>query len=426
MELGEFLYNLVHSEKPSEYILQWGMYNRITKDYRLIAVSEEYDKDAVYPKGLVNILNQKDTDFVPYFMSEKLFFLDTTIIQSMLQNSSVQIQYDYSIMLDTNYTSYIETFLKDFNKPNFSEGSIYKTLDTLLRNKFNYDYTYYLIENYKNLFSSGEKKFTISDSSHIALYENLYYLELFKSINHKEYINNNKIEFMISENEAKQKTDELINIIYNNINKDGLRIFIDMHQNITLLLIGIWQIKFSSKANAKNKMKKLFDFVRTKVGVYYERELIIALKYFEDAKSVGMLNKINKGSNQKRLLEKIENIAWDFLVPRVMEFQINVNKEKTFFVPFFLSHDKKLKDLIRMFKIKGILLHKGTKEFIPISELNTNKLFEEKGLLKSLEMLKSDEVMEERIRVMTENVNNNFEVIDNELKKLIQILDNRE
>ncbi|HHT7064693.1 TPA: hypothetical protein ACTZ2L_001145 [Bacillus cereus] len=218
MELGEFLYNLVHSEKPSEYILQWGMYNRITKDYRLIAVSKEYDKDAVYPKGLVNILNQKDTDFVPYFMSEKLFFLDTTIIQSMLQNSSVQIQYDYSIMLDTNYTSYIETFLKDFNKPNFSEGSIYKTLDTLLRNKFNYDYTYYLIENYKNLFSSGEKKFTISDSSHIALYENLYYLELFKSINHKEYINSNKIEFMISENEAKQKTDELINIIYNNIN----------------------------------------------------------------------------------------------------------------------------------------------------------------------------------------------------------------
>ena len=126
MELGEFLYNLVHSEKPSEYILQWGMYNRITKDYRLIAVSKEYDKDAVYPKGLVNILNQKDTDFVPYFMSEKLFFLDTTIIQSMLQNSSVQIQYDYSIMLDTNYTSYIETFLKDFNKPNFSEGVFIK------------------------------------------------------------------------------------------------------------------------------------------------------------------------------------------------------------------------------------------------------------------------------------------------------------
>ena len=40
-------------------------------------------------------------------------------------------------------------------------------------------------------------------------------------------------------------------------------------------------------------------------------------------------------------------------------------------------------------------------------------------------MLKSDEVMEERFRIMKENVNNNFKVIDNELKKLIQILDNR-
>lgn len=74
MELGEFLYNLVHSEKPSEYILQWGMYNRITKDYRLIAVSKEYDKDAVYPKGLVNILNQKIL-ILSHTLCRKIIFL---------------------------------------------------------------------------------------------------------------------------------------------------------------------------------------------------------------------------------------------------------------------------------------------------------------------------------------------------------------
>ncbi|MGG3622254.1 hypothetical protein ABES25_01575 [Bacillus gobiensis] len=267
--------------------------------------------------------------------------------------------------------------------------------------------------------------FTTSNPKHLAVYENLYYSELFKSINHGKYINGNKIEFMISENEAKQKTDELINIFYKNNNKDVLRMFIDMHQSITLLLIGIWQIQFSSKASAKNKMKKLFEFVKHKVGIYYERELVIALKYFEDTKSVGMLNKINKGGNQEGLLGKIENIAWDFLVPRVIEFQINVNKEKSFFIPLFLSHDKKLKDLIRLFKIKGILLHKETNEFIPISELNTTKFFEEKGLLECLEMLKTDEVIEERSRVRKKNTDNNFEVINNELRKLTQILDNK-
>jgi hypothetical protein len=264
--------------------------------------------------------------------------------------------------------------------------------------------------------------FTSTNSDHLAVYENLYYLERFKSINQEKYVNDNKIEFTISENEAKQKTDELINIFYKNKNKEMLKMFIEMHQNITLLLIGIWQIQFSSKASSKNKMKKLFEFVENKAGIYYERELVIALKYFEDTKSVGMLNKINKGGNQEGLLKKIENIAWDFLVPRVMEFQINVNKDKSFFIPLFLSHDKKLKDLIRLFEIKGILLHKHTQEFIPISELDTTKFFEEKELLKSLEMLMSEKVKDKRSIIIKKNIDTNFEIINTELKMLIQIL----
>ncbi|WP_226530836.1 hypothetical protein [Metabacillus niabensis] len=423
MDLGNFLYNFIRAKEPLEIIMQWEIYNDITKDYKLIATSEKYHKDIVYPEGLGSILNQKNTDFVSYFMSEKIFFLDNSILQMMLQNSNVHIPYDYSIMLDTNYTSYIETFLKKFNASEFTEGSIYKTLDSLLRNNFNYDYTFYLLENYKNLFSSGKEMFTISNQKHLAVYENLYHLELFKSINQQSYINGNEIEFMISENEAKQRTDELINIFFKTNNKDKLKVFIDMHQNITLLLIGIWQIQFSSKASAKNKMKMVFEFVINKVGIYYERELITAFKYFENTQSVGMLNKINKGGNQEGLLERIENIAWDFLVPRVMEFQININKEKSFFIPLFLSHDKKLKELIRLFKIKGVLLNKENKEYIPISDLNTTQFFEERGLLDSLERLKSEEVMAKRARVREENIDTNFEIINTEIEKLTQLLD---
>ncbi|MBW9234370.1 hypothetical protein JQK62_19305, partial [Leptospira santarosai] len=111
-----------------------------------------------------------DTDFLPYFNSDNIFFLDTEIVRAMSNNSRVQIPYDYSIMLDTNYTSYIVTFLKKFNASNFSESSIYKTLDVLLKNDFNYDYTFYLIENYKNLFSSGEVTFTSTNSDHLAVF----------------------------------------------------------------------------------------------------------------------------------------------------------------------------------------------------------------------------------------------------------------
>lgn len=422
MDLENLLYKLIHAKEPSEFILEWRRFQHVTKDYKLIVTSENYNKNDIYPEGLANILKLKDTDFLGYFMSEKIFFLDTDIINLMSLHTTVEIKYDYSIMFDTNYTSYIEIFLKKINTSNFSEESIYKTIDALLRYKFNYDYTFYIIENYKNLFSSGEEMFTISNPKHLAVFENLIYLELFKSIDRDEYIKGNKIEYKISENEAKQKADEQIAYFYKTHDKASLKVFVDMHKNITLLLIGIWQVHFSSKASAKNKMKKLFEFVRINIGVYFERELIIAYKYFEETKSVSMLNKINKSGNQIGLLEKIENIAWDFLVPRVMEFQINVNKEKSFFIPFFLTHDKKLKELMSIFGIKGILFHKETNEFIPISSLKTTEFFKEKGLLKDIELLMSKSVKEERAKVRKYNVDTNFEVINTELKKLYEIL----
>ncbi|MFS0659448.1 hypothetical protein AB1L07_11470 [Niallia alba] len=337
MGFGNFLYSLIHTIEPLEFISHWNRYSEISKNYRLIVSSEKYNKRVVYPPGLTDILNQNNTDFVPYFKSKNIFSLDTNIINSMMGNSGVQILYDHSIMLDTNYTSYIKRFLSEKN-PNLLEESTYKTLDILLRNKFNYDTTFYLLENYMNLFSSGEKVFTVTNTKHLAVFENLYYVELFKSINQEKYIEYSKVEYTISENEAKQNTDDLISLFYNGSSKEILRMFINMHQSMTLLLIGIWQIQFSSKVSAKNKMKKLFDYVTSKVGVFYEREMVIALKYFEDTKSVSMLNKINKGGksfNQKELLEKVENIAWDFIVPRVMEFQINANKNYSNFIPFF-------------------------------------------------------------------------------------------
>lgn len=423
MTLGNFLHNFINAKGPLDIILQWEINNEIMKDYMLIATSEKYHKNLIYPENLDIILGQKNTDFVSYFMSEKIFFLDNNILEMMLKNSSIDILYDYSIMLDTNYTSYIEMFLKKFNISKFKETSIFRTIDSLLKNNFNYDYTFYLLENYKNLFFSGKQIFTVSNPNHLALYENLYHLELFKNINHQIYINSNNIEFMISENEAKQRTDDLVNNLYSSTNKDELRLFIDMHQNITLILIGIWQIKFSSKASPKNKMKMLFEFVINKVGIYFERELIIAFKYFENSQSVGMLNKINVGGKQKDLLERIENIAWDFMVPRIMEFHINLNKEKSFFIPFFLSHDKKLKELIKLFNIRGILLHKGNNEYIPISDLNATQFFKERGLLECLERLKSEKVMTKRAKIREENINTNFEIINTEIEKLAQLLD---
>ncbi|MGE7843082.1 hypothetical protein ACQKNX_20130 [Lysinibacillus sp. NPDC093712] len=419
MVMGELLYELIDAENPLEVMAAWKIYEDLTKDFRLIITMENYEKD-IYPEGLTNILNQENTDFVPYFQSEKILFLDKEIINDMLEFPETQIKYDYSIMLDTNYTSYIDDFLNQQNNPNFTQESVYKTIDIMLKNNFNYDYTFYLIENYHNLFLAGEREFSVTNESHIALYRNLYHLELFKSINSQVYLNERKIEFQITPIEAQLNTDYLIESIYKE--KDGLRIFIETHKNIKLLLIGIWQIQFESKASPKNKMKKLIDYMIEKVGIYYEREMIVAYEYFKNPKSVAMLNKINKGGKQKDLLWKIENIVWDFLVPRVMEFNITANKKNSYFIPLFLSHDKKLKELITLFKIRGFILHKETFEFYPIPEINTTEFFEEEGLIKEIESIQNQDIEFRRKAVRENNINTNFEIINVEFDKLEKIL----
>ncbi|MGG2107676.1 hypothetical protein [Lysinibacillus pakistanensis] len=419
MAMGELLYELIDAENPLEVMAAWKIYEDLTKDFRLIITMENYEKD-IYPEGLTNILNQENTDFVPYFQSEKILFLDKDIINDMLEFPETQIKYDYSIMLDTNYTSYIDDFLNQQNNPNFTQESVYKTIDIMLKNNFNYDYTFYLIENYHNLFLAGEREFSVTNESHLALYRNLYHLELFKSINSQVYLNERKIEFQITPIEAQLNTDYLIESIYKE--KDGLRIFIETHKNIKLLLIGIWQIQFESKASPKNKMKKLIDYMIEKVGIYYEREMIVAYEYFKNPKSVAMLNKINKGGKQKDLLWKIENIVWDFLVPRVMEFNITTNKKNSYFIPLFLSHDKKLKELITLFKIRGFILHKETFEFYPIPEINTTEFFEEEGLIKEIESIQNQDIELRRKAVREYNINTNFEIINVEFNKLEKIL----
>lgn len=420
MELGEFnkfFAKIVYAKEPSDIMVSWVDYYNVSKDYKLLLSFDNYSNDN-YPEGLSDILKQSKTDFVPYFYSENILFLDDEILKGMILNGSVNnIKLDYSIMLDTNYSSYIKKFVKKEKIPPISR----ETLNILLMNDFNYDSIFYLIENYNNLFLAPQTSFSIHNNNHIDLYENLYALELFKSIDSDKFKKNGEITFGISENEAKMNVDSIIDNIFKN-SKEKI-IFVDIYRNIMLLLIGIWQIQHQSKKSAKNKMKQLIKYMLEKTGIYYEREVIIAYYYFERSESVELLNSVNKGGSQEQLFKKIENIAWDFAFPRILELQISMNKERAYYIPFYLSHDQGFKDLISLFKIKGFMVHKNKTKFFPISVLNTTEFFEEKGLSEDIKYIFSPDVQKRKECVKNFNIENGFEIIEQEKNKLKEILE---
>ncbi|MFJ7407584.1 MULTISPECIES: hypothetical protein [unclassified Lysinibacillus] len=415
MSIGEILYELTEAKEPFEVLNVWTNYNHILKDYKLIINIEKYNN--IFPPNLLNSTEAEDTDLISYFPTGNLIFVDNENIEQMILNDTVDIKWDYSIMLDTNYTSYIEKFIN--NEMDFHLESVYKTLDILLQEDFNYDYTFYLIENYANIFESGSKMYSIKNAGHIALYKNLFSLEKFKSIDSAEYKKNKNFIYQLEESEAHLKTSTLITNLLGNEN--SLESILESHKAMTLFLIGVWKIQFDSKASAKNKIKKLMDFVTQKVGIYFEREFMIAYKYFEKNNSISMLNKINKGGKHNGLLDKIENIAWDFMIPRIMEIHM-ANGKSNYFIPFILSHDKKLKELLKQFEVKGFLYHKNNFEFYPISLINTTEFFEEKGLLDEIMEFGKLQTQKERRKTMERNRKEGFKNIENELKSLESIL----
>ncbi|QEK97009.1 hypothetical protein EXD81_06200 [Bacillus amyloliquefaciens] len=168
-------------------------------------------------------------------------------------------------------------------------------------------------------------------------------------------------------------------------------------------------------------MIKLLEYVQNKVGIYYEREMVIALKYFKNAKSVGIFNKINKGGNQKKLLEKIENTAWDFMAPRVMEYFSNLNSEGRYFIPFFLSHDKNLRELLTLFEIKGVLQDIRTGQLIPFTKISSAELFKNEGVEIDLSFYSQESTNKRRL-IYEKNINEGFRILQDEFSELNDIM----
>lgn len=416
----EGLFDLSIAKNPNEALIGWLKLDNDVFEKNVVISLNEYNK-SVYPPNLSNIIHSNESHLIPYFESEYLYFINKDLLADMITNDEKPLGFkvDYSIMLDTNYASYLDDFVK--GNWNSISNEVFTTIDVLLRHDFQYDYLFYTIENYINSFASDNTD--KNSNKKIRTYENLVNLELFKSIDTTIYQRTGKIDYRITKDEAMLLADQIYNGILNSSSgKEMMNVFLPLYKNMVLLLIGIFQIKFSDKSNASIKMRKLFDYSHEVIGVYLERELMIAHKYFCKTDNVKILSKINKGMKTENLLQIIENIALDFTVPRVMEFFLARIGGTRFFIPFFLTNDRRLRELLRLFAVKGIIFNSEESFQLPISRENSHDYYLDNNL--ETEQYFSDTAIEEREYVYLRNRDENFIIIEEEYKKLIDILTN--
>ena len=163
--------------------------------------------------------------------------------------------------------------------------------------------------------------------------------------------------FLISiENEIKERI-KYIKLLKNEKEKQNIQIL--------CLLIKVFFIK-KSTSNLYERIKKLVYFINEELGTYMRVETIICILYLLDDKNI-----------EKFFIErKIVSMSWDLSHLRFLE-EIHIKKPifKSITFPFFISSDEILREVVKLYKIKGIY-KTGINEYDVIYEFDIETYIE--------------------------------------------------
>lgn len=317
---------------------------------------------------------------IPYLCYPYVYFIN----HGPLVRPSLRI--DYTVTFDTNFASYVNRFVRGESLKG-QEDEIMHVIDDILYHDLNFDFSFYFVENIKKAYplalgitkdaTNSPQKFW--ESLDHSFRQNIVSLELFRNFDRQHYLKTRKPEFDIAIEEAISKSVKFTYWFYASPEgQELIRDLLFLQKAILLQLLVILKVQFSSSGGPRKKIKKFLEFMQEK-GIYSDRETIVAYKYFKDRKTIPILGRVNKGGAQTGLMDKIDNLAWDMTAPRLMERMITVNEPGDYMIPFFLTFDQNLHELLRCYPVKAVIIDRRSGGVLSIPELKTGEYFEKEG-----------------------------------------------
>ena len=419
------------AQKVDDVLVAWSKLKARHPKLSGIVHLDNYEHSTM-PASIKKYTQAPNDYLVSYYISDSLYFIDDVMIREILDNNEKKFAVDYSIMFDTNMASYINRLVQGKaigDNRGELQGKVLRVIDDLLRDNLNFDFIFYMLENIKNVATKGDfytsSKLKFWMSLNKDLRENITSLHLFSSIDNKLYKKTLNPKPMLSHRQSVRKAiDASFDFYRGKVGREQAEQWILFQRMMLLCLIGMIQIQLASNRSAKNKMSEFFNFMHEVTGAYMDREAQFALNYFLSPSSASILNKVHKGCNTKRLLKRLDNIAWDMLAPRYMEKLLTHSATGSceYFVPYFLSFDNGLREMLNQHKIKGAIYHRETGDVISFPGNDSGGLYEKNGLKNVIERFFSSELKSEReSRVKLNRVSVHKAIIE-EYDKLKQVI----
>lgn len=339
---------------------------------------------------------------------------------------------DWTIIFDSNFAGCVDRFVRG-KSLNTLQEAVTRIIDVIIRQNLNFDYSFYTIENVKQVNPLLSKlKLTGIDTS-AKLWEsldngfkqNLISLQLFKDVDNHHYVMTGQFKSKISIESATDRAIKQAYWFYAGEGRELAEELLDHQRVILKLLLVIYSIQFESIANPNYKLGQLLNYIQEKF-VYFDRETVIAHKYFKDPPTIPILATVNKGTQPNDLFKKLDNLAWDLTAPRYMESMMKwyPQPNQKYMVPFFLSLDEKLKEMIECYPIRLVIIDWHLRQLIPIPRQNSFEYFRREGceeIMKDFNSVKKREQRSRRKRPASDML---LDMINDEFARLSSILAN--
>lgn len=280
------------------------------------------------------------------FAHGNLFFLNEHIYTEMGAERECTFPITYTVSFDTNAASYLRGLLED------RDTSAHKDLKQLLLcvypHKLNWQVIPYLFENAEAI---------VTRKNDQAIFETILAAEKLEDIDIEHLRHSGELRFSDDQNLAISRAAKRLS--------DTARQFTSgMHNTIlqrwevmyvAVLFMAIEQIQRPGAARAPKKLKALVKFMDEELHAMFLEFLFVAWDWFNGGRQTTIFGKLQRSA--PNLLAKAQNISWDVLHVMQMRQEATFHAgEGTFLVPFFLTFDQALADLVSLCAIKSCLI----------------------------------------------------------------------
>lgn len=372
-DFAKFVSLIRTAQSPADVLAAWGELDEPCESLRVVTAMPRQATRFSFPD--IDILDlQGRRAVIPYYAEESLHFSSRALNRETLGAGRVSVPVDGSIMFDTNIASYISTYIH--RRPfGGNQAEIVNLIRQILTVDPNFDYLFYMVENAKGFIERDDAVAPADihefwSTLNPDFKDNLIALQLFLSIDNDAYRRNGDDRPAMRRDAAETAARGFAHDFYfgdgAKANLDDLR---SRHTIARLILCKTTAIHLGSNEGFRKKTRKLLEFMIERMGIYLERELMVAIRYFKEGRTFSFFEKLDRGKHIPRsnVREKIGNMAWDLMVPRFVESLSAGAGNGRFFIPQYLTWDGGLRESLEMHKAKACLYDDEKRRVVTIA-----------------------------------------------------------